>query len=55
MQYRADKVADGSWAPADAQIIDVYAYDEKSGAVVASGKKSWSDSGTQEYRDLTGE
>ena len=39
----------------DAQIIDVYAYDEESGAVVASGKKSWSDSGTQEYRDLTGE
>ena len=55
VQYRADKVADGSWAPTDAQIIDVYAYDEKSGAVVASGKKSWSDSGTQEYRDLTGE
>lgn len=53
--YRADKGADGSWAPADAQIIDIYAYDEGSGAVVASGKKSWSDSGTQEYRDLTGE
>ena len=55
VQYRADEVADGSWAPADAQIIDVYAYDEDSGTVVASGKKSWSDSGTQEYRDLTGE
>lgn len=54
-RYRADKGADGSWASADAQIIDIYAYDEGSGAVVASGKKSWSDSGTQEYRDLTGE
>lgn len=55
VQYRADKGADGSWAPSDAQIIDTYAYDEESGTVVASGKKSWSDSGTQEYRDLTGE
>lgn len=55
VRYRADKGADGSWAPADAQIIDIYAYDEGSGAVVASGKKSWSDSGTQEYRNLTGE
>lgn len=55
VQYRADKGADGTWAPADAQIVDIYAYDEGSGAVVASGKKSWSDSGTQEYRDLTGE
>lgn len=55
VRYRADKGADGSWAPADAQIIDIYAYEEGSGAVVASGKKSWSDSGTQEYRDLAGE
>ena len=55
VQYRANKDADGSWAPADAQIVDIYAYDEDSGTVVASGKKSWSDSGTQEYRDLAGE
>lgn len=55
VQYRANKDADGSWSPADAQILDIYAYDEGSGAVVASGKKSWSDLGTQEYRDLTGE
>ena len=55
VQYRASKDADGTWSPADAQILDTYAYDEDSGAVVASGKKSWSDSGTQEYRDLTGE
>ena len=55
VQYRASKDADGSWSPADAQILDIYAYEEDSGAVVASGKKSWSDSGTQEYRDLTGE
>lgn len=55
VQYRASKDADGTWSPADAQILDIYAYEEDSGAVVASGKKSWSDSGTQEYRDLTGE
>lgn len=55
VQYRASKDADGTWSPADAQILDTYAYDEDSGTVVASGKKSWSDSGTQEYRDLTGE
>lgn len=55
VQYRANKDADGSWSPADAQILDIYAYDEGSGAVVASGKKSWLDLGTQEYRDLTGE
>ena len=41
--------------PADAQILDIYAYEEDSGAVVASGKKSWPDSGTREFRDLTGE
>lgn len=55
VQYRANKDTDGSWSPADAQILDIYAYDEESGAVVSSGKKSWSDSGTQEYCDLTGE
>lgn len=55
VRYRADKDADGTWSPADAQILDIYAYDEDSGTVVASGKKSWSDPGTQEFRDLTGE
>ena len=55
VQYRASKDADGTWSPADAQILDIYAYEEDSGAVVASGKKSWPDSGTREFRDLTGE
>ena len=39
----------------DEVIEDMYAVEIDTGKVVASGKKAWSDVGTKEYRELTGE
>ena len=36
-------------------IEDMYAVETATGKVVASGKKAWSDVGTKEYREMTGE
>lgn len=39
----------------DEAIVDMYAVENHTGRVVASGKKAWSDVGTAEYREMTGE
>lgn len=38
-----------------AAILDMYAVEVDTGKVVAADKQSWSDVGTREYRELTGE
>lgn len=45
----------GSWSIDGATLLDEYAYVHETGEVIASGKTSWSDAGTQEFRDVTGE
>jgi hypothetical protein len=45
----------GSWSIDGATLLDEYAYVHETGEVIASGKTSWSDTGTQEFRDATGE
>lgn len=37
------------------EIIDMYAVETATGKVVAANKQTWSDLGTEEYRELTGE
>lgn len=37
------------------EIVDMYAVENATGKVVASGRKAWSDVGTKEYREMTGE
>lgn len=39
----------------DEVIVDMYAVETDTNKVVASGKKAWSDVGTEEYREITGE
>lgn len=39
----------------DETIVDMYAVEAATGKVVASGRKAWSDVGTEEYREITGE
>ena len=53
--YRAPRAADGSWSPMDAEILDIYAYVYAGDSVISSGKTGWSDAGSEEYRDATGE
>ncbi len=53
--YSVQKNEDGSWSPADARILDMYAWVYDSGAVISSGKTAWADPGTEEYREATGE
>lgn len=53
--YRAARAADGSWSPMDAEILDIYAYVYAGDSVISSGKTGWSDAGSGEYRDATGE
>ena len=36
-------------------IVDMYAVENDTGKVVVSGRKTWSDVGTKEYREMTGE
>ena len=40
----------GSWSIEEATLLDEYAYVYETGEVIASGKTSWSDAGTQEFR-----
>lgn len=37
------------------QIVDIYAVAEETGEIISSGKKTWSDPGSTEYREITGE
>ena len=53
--YEAEKAEDGSWSATDASILDMYAYVMDDGTVIESGKKAWSDAGTDDYRTATGE
>lgn len=53
--YEADKYEDGSYSPSEARILDMYAYVPETGEVIVSGKKTWSDVGSAEYREATGE
>lgn len=53
--YEADKYEDGSYSPTEARILDMFAYVIETGEVISSGKTTWSDVGTKEYRDATGE
>ncbi len=53
--YSVQKNEDGSWSPADARILDMYAWVYDSGAVISSGKTAWAYPGTEEYREATGE
>jgi hypothetical protein len=36
-------------------ILDMYAVEKSTGKVITADKQSWSDVGTQEYRNATGE
>lgn len=53
--YRAGKDETGSWSATEAEILDMYAYVYDSGEVIKSGKTTWSDTGTKEYQEATGE
>ncbi len=53
--YEAKKAGDGSYSLTDATFLDSYAYEYGTGATAESGKESWSDVGSESYRDLTGE
>ncbi len=46
---------DGSYSLTDATMQDMYAYDYNTGAIAASGKKDWSDTGSKEFQELAGE
>lgn len=46
------RTAEGSESEA---IVDMYAVETATGKVAASGRKAWSDVGTEEYREMTGE
>lgn len=37
------------------KIIEMYAYEYSTGTVIVAGKQNWSDLGTEEYRNITGE
>jgi len=52
---RSEKDASGTWYLSDGAILDVYAYVYKDGAVVSSGKTALADTGSEEYRNVTGE
>lgn len=53
--YEADKQPDGTWQPAEARICNMYAYVYEDGRVITADRTSWSDAGTDEYRQATGE
>ena len=53
--YSVDKNEDGSWAPDQARILDMYAWVYDTGEVISSGKTGWADSGSEAYRNATGE
>ena len=39
----------------DTQILEMYAYEYASGKVITADRHAWSDVGTDEYREATGE
>ena len=53
--YRSKKNADGSWYTLEAEILDIFAYDMFTKDAVSSGKTSWSESGNENYYEVTGE
>lgn len=55
VHYHSDKNADGSWSTMDGEIQEMYAYVYDTGAVIPAGKTAWSDPGTPEYQQATGE
>ena len=50
--YQSEEDAEGD---SDPQIVDMYAYDYSSGKVITACRHDWSDAGTDEYREATGE
>lgn len=52
---QARKNTDGSYSLTDAVLKDVYAYEYRTGKAVSGGRTAWSDPGSAEYRELTGE
>ena len=55
VHYQSMKNTDGTWSYADGMIVDMYAYVYESGEVVSSGKTQWGDTGSETYREITGE
>lgn len=53
--YESDKYEDGGYSPTEARILDMYAYVIETGKVISSGRTTWSEMGTKEYRKATGE
>lgn len=53
--YSNEKATEGSYGLIDARILDIYAYSMEDETVIASGRKRWSDPGTKEYQEITGE
>lgn len=53
--WRAEKASDGTWSMGDAQMLGSFAWATETGEIVASGKTSYADAGTQQYHDLAGE
>lgn len=55
VHYRVEKRADNTWSYEDGSILNIYAFAHESGAVVSSGKTSWGEIGSEDYRKITGE
>jgi len=55
VRYYSNKNSDGTWSYADGKIADIYAYVYESGDVVSSGKTQWEDTGSEDFRKVTGE
>ena len=53
--YRSKKNAEGSWNIAEAEILDIFAYEMSAKDVISSGKTSWSVAGSETYYEVTGE
>lgn len=53
--FEAKKGSDGSWSSSETSILDMYAYEYSTGIMADSGKTAWADTGSEEYRTLTGE
>ena len=50
--YQSKNNGEGS---SDSQILEMYAYEYSSGKVITADRHAWSDVGTDEYREATGE
>ncbi len=55
MLFETPVADDGSYSLTDSTMQDMYAYDYNTGAIAASGKKDWSDTGSKEFQELAGE